>query len=123
MPLNIWELVMAVGAMVNSKAPGAHWLPNEIYQKYRVILLLFPTDLRTRVFTNFHEEIMMLPMPGKDPLLPDFLTTDVTVLAEVFTNRLNKMILFIIHPNKTGFMPVKYTSVNIRCLKSPGSTR
>lgn len=63
-----------------------------------------------------------LPKPGKDLRLPEsyrpisLLQVDVKILAKVLANRLNKVMLSLIHGDQAGFMPGRNTSFNLRCL-------
>lgn len=66
--------------------------------------------------------IIVLPKPGKDPTLCDsyrpisLLQTDIKILAKILARRLNSVILSLIHPDQTGFMPGKSTALNLRRL-------
>lgn len=66
--------------------------------------------------------IVLIPKPGKDLHFPEsyrpisLLQLDVKILAKISALRLNKVILSLIHPDQTGFMPNKNTAFNLRRL-------
>lgn len=65
--------------------------------------------------------IVLIPKPGKNLELPEsyrpisLLQIDIKILAKILALRL-KVILTLIHPDQTGFMPAKNTAYNLRRL-------
>lgn len=66
--------------------------------------------------------VVLIPKHGKNPELPEsyrpisLLQLDIKILAKFLALRLNKVILTLIHPDQTGFMPAKNTAYNLRRL-------
>lgn len=128
-PIELEELQEAVQGMPNNKAPGPDGLPIEIYKKYGGLLLpeLLKTmqdAFETTILPPSMREatVVVLPKPGKDPLLPDsyrpisLLAVDIKILAKVLASRLAKIIHKLIHPDQSGFIPNRSTAPNIRRL-------
>lgn len=63
--------------------------------------------------------IVLKPKPGKNLELHEsyrpisLLQLDIKILAKILALRLNKVILTLIHPDQTGFMPAKNTAYNL----------
>ncbi|XP_040292346.1 zinc finger protein 420-like [Bufo bufo] len=115
--------------MARDKAPGVDGLPMEVYKVFQGILLpellkVFEFSLDAGSLPPSMQEalIVVIPKPGKDPKYPDsyrpilLLTVDVKLLTKVLATRLSRLILTIVHPDQTGFMPGKSTAINIRRL-------
>ena len=128
-PLTVEEMMEAVSAFPNCKAPGEDGLPMEVYKQYSEVLL----PLLLKVFNNARERgtlppsmtkanIVLLLKPGKDPVDPgayrpiSLLQSDIKILAKVLAIRLNGVITSIVHGDQAGFMPNKSTAVNLRRL-------
>lgn len=66
--------------------------------------------------------IVLIPKSGKDPRQPasyrpiSLLQVDIKVLAKILANRINQVILSLIHAEQAGFMPGRNTSFNLRRL-------
>lgn len=64
-------------------------------------------------------QIVVIPKSGKDPKYPEayrpisLLQVDIKILAKILASPLNQVILSLIHPDQTGFMPGKNTAMNI----------
>lgn len=72
---------------------------------------------------HMHEaKIIVIHKPGKDPQYPfsyrtiSLLQVDIKILAIVLASQWNSVILSLIHPDQTGFMPRKNTAMNLRRL-------
>lgn len=67
-------------------------------------------------------EIVVVTKPGKDPELCasyrpiSVLNVDTKVFTKILANRLNLVILSLVHENQSGFLPGKGTDINIRRL-------
>lgn len=65
------------------------------------------------------EAIVVVPKPGKDPELCNtyepisILNVDAKILIKILTNRLNSVILSLVHRDQTGFILGKGTDINI----------
>lgn len=65
---------------------------------------------------------VLIPKPGKDPELCSsyrpisLLNMDVKILLKVLATHLNKVILFLVHRDQTGFMLGRGTDINLRRL-------
>lgn len=101
----------------------------EMYKRYSESLL--PTFLATlndavrrgALPTSMRKAIIVvLPKPGKDPLLPDsyrpisLLHMNINILARVLATRLAKVVPGLIHLDQSGFIPVQSMALNIRRL-------
>lgn len=128
-PFSLEELQSAVSSLANNKSPGIDGLPNEIYGKFGDILLpqllqVFQDASQTQQLPDSMQEaiIILLPKPGKDPLLPEsyrpisLLPVDAKILAKVLATRLSRVITSLIHADQTGFIPEKSTAINLRRL-------
>lgn len=66
--------------------------------------------------------IVLILKPGKNLEFPEsyrpisLLQLDIKILAKILAIRLNTVILTLIHPDQTGFMPAKNTAYNLRRL-------
>lgn len=66
--------------------------------------------------------IIVLPKAGNDCFYPEsycpifLLNSDVKILAKVLANRLSKVMMQLVHPDQSGFIPIRSTSLNIRRL-------
>lgn len=128
-PITVQEILDSISSFQPAKSPGSDGLPIEFYKEYSELLaprLLavylhafhtgeLPVSMREAI-------IVVLPKPGKNPLLCDsyrpisLLQSDIKILAKILARRLGKVILSLIHPDQTGFMPGKSTALNIRRL-------
>ena len=128
-PITLLELQQAVKGLSNQKSPGPDGLPAEIYKQFGEVLL--PELLKTlnwaieggRLPTSMLEAIIIvLQKEGKDQLDTSsyrpisLLCSDVKILAKVLATRINKFIQKLIHPDQSGFIPNRSTSINIRRL-------
>ncbi|CAJ0951192.1 unnamed protein product [Ranitomeya imitator] len=120
------EVEKALTDMASGKAPGPDGFPIELYRKYRDIL----APLLLRVFqgvcergsmpdTFYEANIILLKKEGKDPLecgsyRPiSLVNVDYKVFTKILATRLNSVILDLIHPDQTGFMPGETTETFI----------
>lgn len=123
------DIAEAMFHLAPSKALGSDGLPLEFYTNYSEALVPKLHELFTHIFKSgslpqsMREAfIVLIPKPGKDPALPEsyrpisLLQLDIKILAKVLALRLNKVILNLIHPNQTGFMPAKNTAFNLLIL-------
>lgn len=121
------EELQAETAMANQKSSGLDGLPIEVYKCYGSILLKKLLDLLNwvaregRLPASMTEAtIVVLPMKGKDPLEVSLnrpmslLCLDIKILAKVLAARLNRIIVKLIHPDQSGFIPDRSTSCNIQ---------
>ena len=128
-PLTSKEITEAIASFARSKTPGSDGLPIEFYSQYSQILSpkllqLYNSMFETHVLPPTMREatIVLIPKPGKDPGYPEsyrpisLLQVDIKILAKVLANRLNKVILSLIHTDQAGFMPGRNTSFNLRRL-------
>lgn len=66
--------------------------------------------------------IVVIPKPRKDPELCEsyqpisLLNVDAKIVTKILANRLNSVILSLVHEDQTGFMPGKGTDINLRRL-------
>lgn len=128
-PLTVEQLQLATSLFPNSKAQGADGIPIEVYKMYA-------DDILPHLLSVFNEAktsqclphsmsratIVLILKPGKD--LPDsgsyrpisLLQCDIKILAKVLALRLKKVIISIMHADRSGFMPQKSTAINLRRL-------
>lgn len=124
-PLTVEELQEAASVFPNCKAPGEDGIPMEVYKHYSGELL--PRLLK--VFDGARErealppsmskaKIVLLLNPGKDPVdtAPSHCYRATKILAKVLAIRMNGVITSVVHGDQAGFIPNKYTSVNLRRL-------
>ena len=117
----------AVAEMANHKSPGPDGLSTEIFKQYGDILLLELLNTLNQAFSKGHlppsmmeATIIIIPKEGKDQLDPasyrpiSLLCTNVKILAKVLATRLKGCIERLIHPDQSGFIPNRSTSLNIR---------
>lgn len=116
--IKIEELTEAVVAMANSKSRGTDRLPVEVYKRYSEpllpVLLATLNDAvgRGTLPSSMSEVIIVvLPKPGKDPLLLDsyrpisLINTVIKLLARVVNG--------LIHLDKLVFIPARSMALNI----------
>lgn len=66
--------------------------------------------------------IVVIPKPGKDPLLPDsyrpiyLLNADIKLLAKILATRLARIVAGLVHLDQSGFILTRSTALNIRRL-------
>lgn len=113
---------MAIASLAPAKAPGQDGLPLDFYAAYSEVLIPELLKLYNHIFESESIRqvvIIVLTKPGNNPQYPDsygpisLLQVDINILAKVLATRLNQIILSLIHPDQTGFMPGKNTAMNI----------
>lgn len=108
------DIVEAISCLSPSKVPGSNGLPLEFYTTYSETLVPKLHELFTYIFQSgslpksmSEAFIVLIPKPGKNLELPgsyrpiSLLQLDIKILAKVLALRLNKVILTLIHPDKT----------------------
>lgn len=123
------EITSAIASLAPTKAPGLDGLPLDFYAAYPEVLVPELLRLYNYIFESeslpqslCQAVIIVLPKLGKDPQYPDsyrpisLLQADIKILAKILAIRLNQIILSLIHPDQTGFMPGKNTAMKLRCL-------
>ena len=128
-PITTVCVEVALASLPTSKTPVSDGIPLELYKQFQGTLVprlcaLYNHAFETGVLPSSMSEalIVLIPKPGKDPLLPEsyrpisLLQLDVKILAKILALRLNKVISSLVHPNQTGFMPNKNTAFNLRRL-------
>lgn len=123
------DIAEAMSHLAPSKAPGSDGLSLEFYTTYNEILVPKLYELFMHIFKSgslpksmSEAFIVLIPKPGKDPSLPEsyrpisLLQLVIKILAKVLAFRLNKVILSLIHPDQTWFMPAKNTVFILRRL-------
>uniref|UniRef100_A0A803J318 Reverse transcriptase domain-containing protein n=1 Tax=Xenopus tropicalis TaxID=8364 RepID=A0A803J318_XENTR len=123
------EIAEAIMSMPAGKSPGPDGFGIEWYRLH--IRQLVPKLLETFMYAHenfllppsFSEAtIIVLPKPGKEPTLCasyrpiSLLNTEIKILAKILARRLTKVITTLVHPDQSGFMPSKSTTINIRRL-------
>lgn len=109
-----------------AKASGHDGLPLEIYCRYLDTLALVLAQVYSTAFREgrlrpsmYSATVVLILKPAKDPAdcasyWPiSLLNIEYKILAKILAKRLNAVILSIIHPDQTGFMPGKSTSIKI----------
>lgn len=104
-------------------------LPIKLYVHFSDVLVPRLVALCQAIFkattlpeSRYKAIIVLIPKPRKDPHLPEsyrpisLLQTDVKILAKILALDLKKVILSLINPDQTGFMPTKNTAFNTRRL-------
>lgn len=128
-PITQDDITEAISQLSKSKAPGLDGLPLEFYDTFSEVIIPKLKQLYQNIFdkgilpSSMQEaQIKVLPKAGKDPRYPEsyrpisLLQGDIKILAKILASRLNKVILSLIHPDQTGFMPGKNTAMNVRRL-------
>lgn len=127
--ISMEELTKALLSFPPNKSPGPDGFGAEFYQAFSEKL----TPLLLRMLNHsFHENrlpeslyeahICVIPKKGKDPLDPasyrpiSLLNLDHKILTKILSIRLNKIIIDIIHPDQTGFIPGRPAFGNVRRL-------
>lgn len=130
------EIEQAIKQMKNGKAPGPDGFIIEFYKKFSGKL----SSIFKEVFKEIIEQKILPPTiitvvhkRGKDCLKCNsyrpisLLSNDYMILAKILTVRLNPVMQSIIHQDKTGFIPGRQLSSNLRrlfnILYSQGSPR
>ncbi|CAJ0950036.1 unnamed protein product [Ranitomeya imitator] len=126
------EVEQAITDMASGKAPGPDGFPVELYRKYRGILAPLLLKVFNEIWkggclpdTFYEAHIILLKKEGKDPLecgsyRPiSLVNVDYKILAKILATRLNSIILDIIHPDQTGFMPA-IEALAVRLRSTPG---
>lgn len=128
-PLSTHEIATAIASLASAKAPTQDGLPLDFFATCSEVLIPELLKLYNHIF-EFETlpeclrqaVIIVIPAPGKNPQYPDsyrpisLLQVDTNILAKVLATRLNPVILSLIHPDQTRFMPGKNTAMNIRRL-------
>lgn len=122
-PLSSEDIALAISHF--AKALGSDGLPIEFYAHFSETLIprlltLYQAIFKANALPESMREaiVVLIPKPGKDPHLPEsyrpnlLLQPDVKIVAKILALRLNKVILSLIHPDQTGFMPAKNTAFN-----------
>ncbi|CAJ0967072.1 unnamed protein product [Ranitomeya imitator] len=112
------EIEQAITDMASGKAPGPDGFPIELYRKYREVLAPLLLQVFREIWrggclpdTFYEAHIIVLRKEGKDPLecgsyRPiSLVNVDYKIFTKILATRLNSIILDIIHPDQTGFMP------------------
>lgn len=128
-PIMLEEVTKAISLLPSNKTPGLDGLPSEWYQAHAEVLAprllkLFQDSLKLGKLPESLNEalIVVIPKPGKDskycgsyrPI--SLLNGDVKILAKILALRLQSVILALIPPDQSGFMPGRSTFDNIRRL-------
>lgn len=121
------EVTAAIKGLNLGKSPGPDGIPLEVYAKYEDILgpqlrKMYVASLERGQLpdTLYDTSIVVLLKPDKNPLecgsyRPiSLLNLDYKILTKIFANRLNKVIVSIVHVDQSGFIPGRSTSSNIR---------
>lgn len=123
-PITVDEITKAISLLNPSKAPGSDGLPLEFYTTYKETLiprlheLFFIFEHGSLPSSMGEAYIVLIPKPGKNLEFPELyrpislLQLDIKILAI----RLNTVILTLIHPDQTGFMPAKNMAYNLHRL-------
>ena len=123
------EVQGAIKSLQAGKTPGPDGLPTEFYKSNLEVIgphlhsmLNAALERRSLPASMMEAVIVVIPKPGKDPELCSsyrpisLLNVDAKILTKILANRLNTVILTLIHGDQTGFMPGKGTDINIRRL-------
>lgn len=128
-PITLKEIQRAIFSMQAGKTPGDDGLPAEFFKTHCASLaarlrgvLLTSLEAGTLPPSMMRAVIVVLPKLGKDPELCSsyrpisLLNVDAKILTKVLANRLNAVILSLIHGDQTGFMLGKGTDIYLRRL-------
>lgn len=128
-PITLKEVQLAVTSLQSAKTPGPDGLPAEFYKANKDLLnpifhKLLLTMLKEGSLPPTMSEavIVVIAIPNKDPTLCSsyrpisLLNVDAKITTKILANRLNSVILSIVHGDQTGFMPGKGTDINLRRL-------
>ncbi|KAM9316655.1 proto-oncogene tyrosine-protein kinase ROS [Gastrophryne carolinensis] len=130
-PITIDEVRNAMRALPGRKAPGPDGLPAEWYKQGmdRIAPRLWEVLKQALdsggLPASFHEaHVALIHKEGKPadicasyrPI--SLLNQDAKILAKILANRLNGVILQLIGPDQSGFMPGRTTGINLRRLMS-----
>lgn len=121
-PITLKEVQTAISSLQSAKSPGPDGLPTEFYKTNSESLapqfheLLIPM-LESQCLPPSMSEavIVVIPKPRKDPELCEsywpisLLNVDAKIITKILANRLNSVILCLVHGDQTGFMPGKGT--------------
>uniref|UniRef100_A0A9J8AIQ2 Reverse transcriptase domain-containing protein n=1 Tax=Cyprinus carpio carpio TaxID=630221 RepID=A0A9J8AIQ2_CYPCA len=125
--ITIQELMDAINAFPNGKAPGPDGFSFEFYKKYAdkivpLMLRMFNHSFIKQEFPSslYSANISLLLKKGKDetdvssfrPI--SLLNSDLKVFTKILATRLNKCISTIIHPDQVGFIPKRFSFFNVR---------
>ncbi|KAM4796088.1 breast cancer type 2 susceptibility protein [Rhinophrynus dorsalis] len=123
------EVVEASKQLPSGKSPGVDGLPPEWYKAYSEVsaphllnAFLLALDTGALPPSMNSASVVLIPKLGKDPMLCDsycpisLLNTDTKILAKALANRLNQVLLKIVHLDQNGFISGKSTMHNLRQL-------
>lgn len=117
LPVTKEEIIAVIKHLPSGKAPGMYGFTAKFYKTYSEDLAQFLLDMynesfdRGRLPPSLSEAIISLILKdGKDPLecknyRPiSLISCDSKILSKILTNRLDKAIAFLIHPDQVGFI-------------------
>lgn len=128
-PLSVEEITLAISQLPAHKTPGLDGLPAEWYSQFQHLLCpsllkMYSKALNTQILPPSIREalIFLLLKPRKDPLKFDsfrpisLINGDVKILAKILANRLNAIVAKLVRCDQGGFIPGRFTRINIRRL-------
>lgn len=126
-PIDLKELRQTVAALTSQESPGPDGLPGEIYKKYGEVLMPMLLKVLNKAMEEgwlpasmMESSIIVLRKEGKDPLTSSsfrpisLLVADVKILAGILASRLRRVISKCVHPDQSGFISGRATSIYIR---------
>lgn len=115
--------------MAAGKSPGIDGLPQEFYLAFQnkltpLLLSYYKEVIKNGCFSPSSNiaSIILIPKKNKDPLLCEsqrplsILNCDIKIFAKVISNRLERVITKLVHPDQVGFIKQRYGSDSIRRL-------
>lgn len=127
--ITLEEVQIALSQLQAGKIPRADGLPTEFYSHHQDILAPRLVSVYAQFFkleelpeSMSEAVVVLIPKPGKDPedcssYRPiSLLKVDAKILVKILANRLSAVLEEVVHPDQTGFMPVKGTDINLHRL-------
>lgn len=127
-PFTLKEVQTNVASLQTSKTPGPDGLLAEFYKEhaegiishFHSPLTMLEEDCIPHSMTE--AVIVLVPKPAKNTeicasYLPiSLLNVDAKIFTKILANRLNSVILSLVHEDQSGFLPGRGTDINVRRL-------
>lgn len=127
--ITIDDLILALKTS-NDSTPGVDGIPYSLYKCFKSTLMPLLLDSWSHCVTNntMSEEmrtslITLIPKPHKDPtnignLRPISLTnTDIKLITKALTNKINKVLPYLIHESQSGYIPGRQIHDNLNIIE------
>ncbi len=128
-PILLEEVVDSINHLKINKSPGNDGITTEFHKTFSELLAPFLTEvyaesiLKSSLPPSLTQDVIsLIPKAKKDPLLIEnwhpicLLNTDYKILAQIFAQRLQKIMSYLIDESQSGFIKNRHISNNIRLI-------